>query len=256
MTKLVVVMPTYHRTEMLALALEKIQSTTQAANNELDTRIFLDHTILQSKINDVEYVRDTYFPTAEIFHANNHPLVPSGSWNILHSLKAGYETGSDFVFLIEEDIFVTPDFFDRHLEMQASGDYFVTSGRKLKIRDEFYYSNPGSCYRRDKLGLVVGHICPQYFADQKGYLERHFPMMDDAGILDDGLVRRVMQSVGGKALCAVPPIAFHQGFHMYGRNPQYRVEGSIEERVAGLRLLLSTVNPDDRYTGDFEPFLP
>lgn len=240
---------------MLALALEKISQTTQAANVEsLDVRIFLDHTILQSKINDVEYVRDTYFPTASIFHANNHILAPSGSWNILHSLAAGYKTGADFVCLIEEDILVTPDFFNRHIEMQTSGDYFVTCGRKLRFRDATYYSNPGTCYRREKLGLVVPHICPEYFADQKGYLEKHFPNMDDAGVFDDGTVRRVMQSVNGQARCATPAIAFHQGFHMYGRNPEYRVEGNIEEKIAGLRLLLATVNPADRYTGDFEPY--
>lgn len=250
--KSVVVVPTYRRPEMLALSLEKIASTTQAAN--LDIRIFLDHTILQSRIDDTEYVRDTYFPTAEIFHANNHPLLPSGTWNILNSLKAGYETGAEFVFFIEEDIFVTPDFFDRHIEMQKSGDYFVTSGRKLKFRDETYFSNPGSCYRHEKLALVVPHIRQEYFADMPGYLERNFPGMSDAGVLDDGLIRRVMRSVDGKALCAVPSIAFHQGFHYYDRMPQYRVEGSLEEKIAGLRLLLPTVNPADRYTGDFEPF--
>jgi len=253
--KLVVVIPTYRRPEMLALSLEKIASTTQAANHELDVRIFLDHTILQSRIDELDYVRDTYFPTADIFHAREHVLVPSGTWNILQSLKAGYETGAEFVFFVEEDVMVAPDFFDRHLAMQRSGDYFVTSGRKLRHRDETYFSNPGSCYRREKLALVVPHINDRYFADLKGYLEKHFPDMQDAGILDDGLIRRVMRSVGGKALCAVPSIAFHQGFHMYGRNPQYRVEGSISDKIAGLRLLLQTVSPNDRYTGDFEPFL-
>ena len=244
--KLVVVMPTYKRPEMLALSLEKLQSTTQAANDALDVRIYLDHVVHQSRIDEVDYVRDTYFPTAEIFHANNHLLLPSGTWNILQSLKAGYNTN--------EDVFVTPDFFDRHLAMQASGDYFVTSGRKLRNRDETYFSNPGSCYRHDKLAMVIPHICPAYFADMSGYVERNFPSMQDAGILDDGLIRRVMQSVGGKAMCAVPAIAFHQGFCYYNRMPKFRVEGSLEERISRLRGLLLTVNPNDRYTGDFEPF--
>jgi hypothetical protein len=169
-------------------------------------------------------------------------------------LLAGYKTHADFVFFIEEDVFVTADFFDRHLAMQASGDYFVTSGRKLRNRDETYFSNPGSCYRHDKLAMVVPHVCPAYFADMAGYVERNFPGMQDAGILDDGLIRRIMQSVGGKAMCAVPAIAFHQGFHYYNRMPQYKVEGSLEERISRLKYLLTTVNPDDRYTGDFEPF--
>jgi len=241
---------------MLALTLEKISSTTQAASQDLDVRIFLDHTILESRIAETEYVRDNFFPTAEIFHANNHVLVPSGSWNILQSLVAGYKTGSDFVFLIEEDILVTPDFFDRHIEMQNSGDYFVTCGRKLKYRDEFYYSNPGTCYKRDKLGLVVPHVCPEYFANQKEYLESRFPDMSDAGILDDGLVRRAMQFVGGRAMCAVPAIAQHVGFHMYQRTSLYRNEGNIEEKISWIRNFLSDIparkKSDPRYIGDLE----
>jgi len=195
-----------------------------------------------------------YFPTADLFHANNHVLLPGGTWNILQSLKAGYETGADMVFFVEEDVFVTPDFFDRHLELQAAGDYFVTSGRVLQNFDDTFYSNPGSCYRREKLAHVIPYICDEYFANPKLYLETRFPFMDDAGILDDGLIRRVMRSVGGWARCATPPIAFHQGFHFYGKTAEYRVEGTIEEKIAGLRIMLPKISPAGRYTRDFEPF--
>src|ERR1019366_91142 len=117
------------------------------------------------------------------------------------------------IYLVEEDVLIRPEFFNTHIQMQSDGDYFVTCGRKLKNRDDTHYSNPGSCYRREKLELVMPYINLQYFVDQSGYLSQLFPHMDDAGILDDGLVRRVMQSVGGKAKCAVPAICAHQGFH-------------------------------------------
>jgi hypothetical protein len=256
--KIVTVIPTLKRPEMLALTLEHLSRTRQAT--ELDCRIFLDHSndsqLNETRLGDTEYVRDMYFPTAAIFHANNHVVAPSGSWNILHSLKSGYETGADLIFFVEEDIFVTPDFFDRHIQLQESGDYFVTSGRKLRQFDDTFFSNPGSCYRREKLALVIPHINDLYFADQKSYLENRFPNMSDAGILDDGLIRRVMRSVSGKAKCAVPPIAFHAGFHYYNRMTGYCVEGTLREKIEQLRVLLTKVNPADRYTGDFEPYLP
>jgi hypothetical protein len=251
MQKAVVCIPTLKRPEMLALTLEHLSQTVQ--DFDLDVRIFLDHTTVE-RLNEVEYVRDTYYPEAEIFHAQNHILVPSGSWNILNSLKSGYQTGAEYVCFIEEDVFVTPDFFTRHLELQATDDYFVTSGRKLSYFDDTFFSNPGSCYRREKLALVIPHINDQYFFNQKAYLDFHFPNMDDAGILDDGLIRRVMRSVNGKAKCCVPAVAYHQGFHYYNRMTGYIIEGDLKQKIEQLRDLLPRVKQTDRYTGDFEPF--
>jgi hypothetical protein len=243
---------------MLALALENLSLTRR--DSDLDVRIFLDHSndphLNQVRLNDTEYVRDTYFPTASIFHANNHVTTPSGSYNILHSLLEGYKTQADFVALVEEDILVSVDFFDRHLELQAQDDYFVTCGRKLAYFDDTFYSNPGSVYKREKLGLVVPHINDQYFADQKSYLEHHFPHMDDSGLLDDGVVRRVMRSVSGKAKCAVPAVAQHVGFHYYQKMFQYKNEGSLQERIEWIRNFLSDIparkREDPRYIGDLE----
>ena len=254
----VVVMPTLRRTELLALSLEALSLTRR--DSDLDVRIFLDHTneprLDATRLSETEFVRDRYFPTAEIFHANNHVLTPGGCWNILQSLKAGYETGAEHIFFCEEDVLVTPDFFERHLELQASGDYFVTSGRKLAYFDDTFYSNPGTCYRREKLAHVIPHICDQYFVNPKAYLEQKFPNMDDAGLLDDGMVRRVMRSVGGKAKCAVPRIASHVGFHYYGKMQPYKNEGRLEDRIAWIREFLSDIPArkaaDPRYIGDLE----
>jgi hypothetical protein len=250
--KMTVIMPTFRRPEMLALSLENLQATPEASS--LDVRIYLDHCVQPTRLEEVEYVRDEYFPAATIFHAGNHVLAPSGSWNILHSLKSGYETGAEYIALVEEDVLVRPDFFQRHLEMQASGDFFVTCGRQLAHLPTDYFSNPGSCYGREKLALVVPHICPAYFASQKDYLNQKFGSMDDAGILDDGLIRRVMRSVNGESRCAIPAIASHIGFHYYNRMTQYKNEGSIQDRIARLRVMLPNVSPADRYTGDFELF--
>jgi glycosyltransferase involved in cell wall biosynthesis len=249
--KAVVCIPTFNRPEFLALALEKI---ARASDVPEDIRIFLD-TCSDARLDEVEYVRDTYMPTADIFRARLHVIAPSGTWNILNSLKQGFETGAEFVFFIEEDVMIKPEFFNEHLRMQSGGDYFVTCGRKLRNRDDSYYSNPGTCYRSDKLSLVVPHINMKYFADQVGYLDRHFPHMDDAGIMDDGLIRRVMQSIGARAKCAVPAIAAHQGFHYFAKFAQYQTVGSIAERIEQLRVMLAKVDPTDRYTRDFETLL-
>jgi hypothetical protein len=250
--KSVVCIPTFRRTEMLALCLERISAAKDAPD---DIRIFLDHS-LPERLSEVEFVRDEYCPRATIFHAGNHILAPSGCWNILHSLKSGWETGSEYIFLVEEDVLIKPEFFQRHIEMQVSGDYFVTSGRKLFYLPEDYYTNPGCCFRRDKLALVIPHINLAYFADLSGYLDRKFGPMSDGGSLDDGLCRRVMRSVGGKAKCAIPHIASHCGFHYYQKMAHYKNEGTIQERILWIRNFLSDIparkKADPRYIGDLE----
>ena len=92
----VVVMPTFCRPEFLALALEKV---AVANNVPDDVRIFLD-TCSDERMSEVEFVRDTYLPTAEIFRAGAHIICPSGTWNILNSLKQGYETGAEYIYFI------------------------------------------------------------------------------------------------------------------------------------------------------------
>src|SRR5208282_417358 len=101
-----VVIPACKRPEFLALTLEKLSRTPEIES--VDVRIFLDSGS-EERLKEVEYVRDTYLPVAELFRAHTHVIAPSGTWNILGSLKAGYETGADFIYLVEEDIMCYPN---------------------------------------------------------------------------------------------------------------------------------------------------
>jgi hypothetical protein len=245
----IVVMPALHRPEMAALALERIRSTPEAGS--LDVRIFVDHST-EAVLDDFEYVRDEYFPEATIYHAGEHIYAPSGCWNILNALKAGYESGAEYIFLIEEDIMTYPDYFTWNFAQ--SGDHFATCGRFIRAHFSDYYTNPGACFRSEKLKLVIPHICDDYFAFRRDYLNRVFPpVMDDASDLDDGLIRRVIRSVNGHVLYPGTPKVAHQGFHYYNKLVQYKIEGSISERIESARNLLARVQSADRYSHDFEP---
>lgn len=239
---------------MLALALEKTSQSKFA--DSLDVRIFLDYTV-DKRADEVEWVRDTYLPTAEIFRAKEHIKVPSGCWNILNALKNGYESGADLIFLVEEDVLTDPEtFWTWHWERHQKDDYFVTCGRRHGRMPLDFYSNPGTCYRREALAQIIPHINDEYFADTTKYLNKYFPtMIGTDGTLDDGLIRKVQRSVKGKVLCADPPVAFHQGFNYYNRLDLYMNPGrTLPEKILELRKMLSRINPSDRYAQDFEPF--
>jgi hypothetical protein len=243
-------MPTMHRPEMLALSLEKL---SRADNCPDDIRIFVDHTT-DERLAEVDFVRDNYFPEATIFHAQPHQEVPSGMWNILHSLRQGYVSAADRIFLIEEDILVGKDFFNWHNRAQKSGAYLATCGRRMKYLPDYnQYTNPGSCFSRDMLAQVVEHINPDLFADRRKYMDQSFGTMNEISDLDDGLIRRIAKFNGLKVLYPEIPQCAHIGFRAYNHYMGWVNEGDIEQRISKLRRMLAQIDPNDRYTRDYEP---
>jgi len=243
-----VVMPCYKRIEMLALALEHLDRTNR---KNLDIRIFVD-TTTEERIDEVEYVRNVYYPDAIIFHAKPHPNVPSGMWNILNALKQGYETGASRVYLVEEDTCVHRDYFTWHDEAQVSGDFLATCGRYHRPGYE-KYTNPGSCFKREMLAKVVEHIVPDLFVDRRAYMDHQFGKMDELSDLDDGLIRRIAKFHGLKVKYPDMPKCSHIGFMAYNHYRGWENTGNIRERIVNLRKMLNEVDPKNRYTKDFEP---
>lgn len=238
---------------MLALALERLSQTNPRPDN-LSVNIYADH---QTNLEDVEYVRDEYFPTASIFHAHPHIACPQGTWNILEAIKAGYQTGADLVYLVEEDVMVRPNFFQQHQELIQTGEYLAVCGRKEKRLYERcgpLYVNPGSCLTRKLIENVIPHMNPEYYSNPDEYVLKHFPVWSECSILDDGLIRRVVKQMEGVCGYPVEDICAHQGFRFYNRLDIYmNFETTIEKRIERLRQIIQKIKPGDRYAGDFEP---
>lgn len=233
---------------MLALTLERL---SQANQRPADVRIYAD---THANLEEVRFVRDTYLPEANLFHQPPHITTPSGCWNILDSIKKGFETGAEFVFLIEEDIAVYPDFFNWHW---SQTDCLASCGRKDRHHFPLYgplYTNPGSCLRRPLLERLVPHINDDYFSRLHEYLDEHFGTWDTQSNLDDGLIRRVIRQMDGRAVYPDTPVCAHQGFRFYNKLDLYMNEGTIQERIAGLRKMIASIKPGDRYAADFEPY--
>ncbi len=241
---------------MLALSLQKLRQSWSVPDN---VHIYLD-TCSAIKLDEVERVRDLYFPTALIFRAGEHPKAPQGCWNILHAIKSGYETGAGYVFLVEEDVMVYPDFFLWHYRAQRGEDRcdgtapIATCGRRWKHYKSDFYTNPGACLSRELLDKVVPHINDDFFAARRVYMNGVFGEMDEASDLDDGLIRRVIRQCGSYIQYPESPVCAHQGFWAYQKFVEYKTTGSVDERIEQLKRMLSKIDPNGRYTKDFEPY--
>lgn len=253
----VVVMPTAHRPEILAHALQKLS----AASNLPEVHIYLDHLgpLTNQRLEEVEWVRDTYLPDAYLFQAKEHIQVSSGTWNILHSIKGGYDTGAEFVFLVEEDVMMKPDFMARHAALlgENNGEILASCGRRVPSFFKRYgdlYTNPGSCLTRPLLKNLMPHLNDRYFQNTGGYITETFHHPPYNSSLDDGLIRMVVREMGGR--CAYPeePICAHQGFDYYDEIDIYSNRGTLQEKIAGFERITSRIKPGDRYARDFEHF--
>lgn len=248
----IVVMPAAHRPELMALALEGM---AKAFNRPDDVRIFVDYSG-RHLLDDFAWVRDTYYPTADIFLAKEHIKVPSGCWNILNSIKQGYEAGADVIHLIEEDVRVHPDYFYWSQEEIAHGAP-AALGRftPMNKHNGPVYTNPGSALSRATVEKLVPHINDDYFTRLREYLEEHFTNYPHFSDLDDGLIRRVILADGGE--CAVPKVAkaTHLGFYFYNKLDIYtNQEVGIRNRIERAREIFRSIRPSDRYARDYEPF--
>lgn len=150
------------------------------------------------------------------------------SFNVLTAYKESADF--DLVYIIEDDVMITPDFFDWHREQQEQKPFCSVGCRntrsgKLKSYDD--YASLGVCLSRESIAEISKHACHEYFSDMSGYCTRFGPSKEFTE--QDGLILRIMASVGGFSLWPEEPKAIHVGYYGYHR-PANRPHGSLGQR--------------------------
>ena len=257
--KSIVVMPVAHRPEFAALALECLGHT----HFDVPILVFVDD--VEEKLKDDFFtVFANHAPSnASLEYREPHIPVSSGCWNITQSIKDGRGEGADYVFLVEEDVMVRPNFFEYHWEKLAGGEFLASCGRKCPVFYERYpdiYTNPGSCLTGPLVDNMIPHLHDVFYHDTGKYLNETFEVRAP-GIhgLDDGLIRRIIWQMNGKAAYQDPPACSHTGFMAYENRYDFcHVDhtAKVEDRVENLRNLFLTLDkngPKGMYMRDFDP---
>lgn len=178
------------------------------------------------------------------------------SYNVLSAYAKAYETDAKYVYLVEEDVFVTPDFFRWHEAVQNADNFICTIAGKTEANCiEFqgdttggyfaseHYRSLGVCWKRENLKEVVRHAVFDYFHNPTPYILKNFPdsqfglrMMEQ-----DGLIHRVMEQTFQLAGWACLPRAYHVGVYGYHRGigTDNMFVGTFPERVEMIRKAVS-----------------
>jgi hypothetical protein len=254
----IVVMPVAERPEFAALALECLSKAEFCP----PIHIYVDD-VSQKLKDEFSYVFANHAPPqASIFFREPHVQATSGCHNILMSIKDGRESGAMYIYLVEEDVLVRPNFFKYHQDALSDGSV-ASCGRKYMPfwdRCPGMYTNSGSVLKGELVDAIIPHINPDFFANTGGYMEEVIGHVEGIHGLDDGLIRRVMWKNGWAAKHQEEPGCSHVGFMAYENRYDFcRVDHTahISDRIANLRNLFLTLDPINgphaRYIKDLEP---
>jgi hypothetical protein len=156
------------------------------------------------------------------------------TFNTLEAYKEAYQTDAKFVYLVEDDVLVTQDFFQWHEAIQETGDYLCSvayrclrnaAARKDITDPEAYFTTAcdfasiGCCWRRTRLAPVIEHAREEYYGNLEGYIMEHFHenRFFRCYTEQDGLIMRVLGATNGIVAWPYVPRCYHIGFAGYNR---------------------------------------
>lgn len=259
----IVIVPSYFRPEYLQLALEHL-ATADGAGEKI-VWVEQDRACVHTPhlVSELPHVRQVISRFANAFEALIYSERPPNGYignpcNFLEAYKRAYKCAdARYVYLVEDDVLVSKDFFRWHEAVQATDDFFVTVGwhcvRNPEVKPstdptEYItsyrdYSSIGVCWKREKLEALAKHARPEYYQDMAGYLRGAFPGNPiPAGQWTEqaGVVTRLLHETRTR-LVAWPSLrrCAHVGVSGYHRPRGHQFAGGLDQRIAGLRAAVS-----------------
>lgn len=227
----IVIVTTYNRPDYLRLCLEYLSKAEGVSDKIIWIFIDRGRSLIREfyeVINDFRNQLD-FSITIRPEHADM-----GNSMNTMEAYKDAYHWGAKFIYLVEDDVLVTPDFFKWHEAVQAQGDFMCSIGyrcsRNPEVTKNFSdpeayftsardYASIGVCWRREKLAPIITHACDEYYRDLNGYIAEHFPnsRFFTCFTEQDGLIMRAMGETNGITVWPYLPRAWHFGVSGYHR---------------------------------------
>lgn len=247
----IVIVPTYDRPEMLWLCLEYLSRCSGIKSVQI--RIYVDAHIGQPSMREeVAEVLDKFTHLSiQVGYRYAHQFS-GNSFNVLMAYKDAFETESKYVFLVEDDVLVRPEFLAWHrlLHMNQALGCSIAVAKEPQFGP---YVSLGVGFRREMLALIVPHCRMRYFQNMRAYCRMTFPP-SRLDCEQDGLWARVL--VGQEVAWALEPLAQHVGWYGYHRQKSIRPQGSLTERYHQVKYTLTNNVILQAWSRDFNDILP
>lgn len=245
MSKDVVLIPCWRRPEFLYVCLEQISKARGA--DKLHYFFSVDHGYDPEVLN----VINMFDFSKEVYIRPHSPYkLGKQSFNLLKGYEYAAEKTKEFVFMIEEDVFIADDFFEWHYAVQGDMNVFCSIATKnnnfhidpVEGSEEYYthdsYQSLGVCFHKSTISdYIVPHIVDEYFTDPMKYVSDKFPNASIGNIWaeQDGLIRRIQEEVSNHVSFPIYPKAFHAGFYGYNRPQKVKMPTTLAGKVDAVR---------------------
>lgn len=169
------------------------------------------------------------------------------SYNLLTAYAETVDSGASLIHLVEEDVLVADDYFDYHRAVHArEPDVFAVSACRNQFwplyagppaeEDAYYlqgcYQSIGVSFTPAKLRHVTAHSAQHFCINPYHYLRRTYPhsALEAQYAEQDGLIYRIVESLGEKVAFPCVPRAYHAGFTGYNRTGA-TLSGTVEDQA-------------------------
>lgn len=244
----VVLMPNFNRPEFLEVTLDLISK-----NNNFDSLFYLFVLDVGYRGQVVDVIRSFASKTGikhKILKTPNKGYdLTKQSFNLLNGYKEAAKIADNFVFMIEDDIFVSNYFFDWHYVVNRDNPNIfcsiATRNNNSTIKttpswEKYYlidgdYQSLGVCFKKEILNKILPFATEAYYRNPIQYCSNRFPhsKINGVHVEQDGLIRRVMELSRMPAAFSYHGLAYHAGFYGYHRGR--KVTGPHDEKVRKIR---------------------
>lgn len=242
-----VIIPAYNRPEFLYICLEHICKAKGALDMEYVFALDYGH-------DPMLYDVISAFPLKHFILKMPAPVnkVTKQSANVLNAwiAAANVADNGEVISLIEDDVFVSEDFF--HYANSVTPNVWCSVGavnfnnrRALTNEPDKYWIDRGvyqsigvSFTKETILKDIAPHYTMKYLKSPGAYLEANFPhsKIGRDFIEQDGLIHRISEA--GNCAVAFPekPRCFHAG--LYGKNRGKYPSGKLQDRIDYVRSIV------------------
>lgn len=252
MTDLVII-PTFDRPEFLWICLQNLYENMDSPNCNMEFWVCEDIHADKPKgftteIEMLAVIREWQPKLGFQYFATTPHTTYGNSYNVLNSLVRAADNGSyRYVYLIEDDVLVTPDFFSWNEQAQEKFKPWASCAGRLNRSLNFQINGPEAIDETIKDVTACHSSVTAYISWATCFSAQALRDIKSLDAAYDSFEKRFEQDVmiqrhirRTKQITIFPfvPRAFHLGWWSYHRDGGMKLNGTLEERIIALRKIV------------------
>jgi hypothetical protein len=244
-----VIIPTFDRPEFLWLCLENLAKIFEGSRNIPMIWVCEDIHADKPKGFTIEMEmlavhREWQDKLGYAYYAVKPHTTYGNSYNVLESLTIASGSNYRYVYLLEDDVLVTPDFFEWNEAAQQKFDPWATCAGRLNRSLNFQINGREAIDENIQDTNACHKSVTAYMSWATCFSAKALQDIRDFNAVYDGFEKRFEQDVmiqrkirAAKLETVWPyvPRAFHLGWYSYHRDGGMKPNGTLEEKVKYLR---------------------